>query len=80
MSDLVELPVPNVKGWRILYEPNAEARCIRDDPPMYGFGRAIKAGEIVKVQSVCWRAGRYEIAVAEECAFYELEGYFEVVI
>ena len=46
---------------------------------MYGFGRPLKTGEIVDVQSVCWR-GKYEIAVSAECAFYELDGYFEVLI
>ena len=77
MSDT--LPVPRTLGWQRLYEPDARAKCIKDDPPMYGFGRPLKTGEIVDVQSVCWR-GKYEIAVSAECAFYELDGYFEVLI
>lgn len=76
MSEI--LPIPKIDNWRSLYAPGARARCIKDDPPMYGFGRSLKAGEIVSVQSVCWRGGQYEIGVPEECAFYRLEGYFEV--
>lgn len=73
-----ELPIPKVLGWQALYEPNALARCIKDNPPMNGFGKPIKAGDIVKVDSVCWSGWKYEIGVRDECAFYELEGYFEV--
>ena len=79
MSDEAQLPIPNILGWQALYEKGARAKCIKDAPPMYGFGRELHAGDIVNVQSVCWR-GKYEIAVAEDCAFYELEGYFEVLL
>ena len=72
-----QLPAPKILGWQALYAPNALARCVKDDPPMIGFGRRIKVGEIVKVGSVCYR-DKYEIGVDDECAFYELEGYFEV--
>lgn len=72
------LPIPNILGWQALYKKGARARCIKDDPPMYGFGRNLKSGDIVDVHNVCWR-GKYEIAVSKECAFYELEGYFEVL-
>jgi hypothetical protein len=74
-----ELPIPNVLGWQALYEPGARAEVIKDDPPMFGFGRALKVGDIVDVKSVCWR-GKYELSVAAECAFYELEGYFKVLL
>lgn len=74
-----ELPIPQVTGWQALYEKNARAKCIKDAPPMYGFGRELKAGDIVNVAGVCWR-GKYEISVAEECAFYTLEGYFEPLL
>lgn len=74
-----DLPIPNVLGWQALYENGARAKCIKDDPPMTGFGRRLKNGDIVDVQSVCWR-GKYEISVAAECAFYEMEGYFEVML
>jgi hypothetical protein len=73
------LPEPKILGWQALYQPGARAKCIKDMPPMHGFGRTLKMGDVVDVQSVCWR-GKYEIAVAEECAFYELEGYFEVLL
>lgn len=78
-SGVEQLPIPKVLGWQALYEDGARARCIKDGPPMYGFGRRLKKGDIVNVQSVCWR-GKYELAVSEECAFYELEGYFEVLL
>lgn len=77
MSDL---PIPRVENWNRLYEPGARAKCVKDSPPMYGFGRAVKAGDVVNVHGVCWRDGRYEIAVREECAFYAIEGWFEVVV
>ena len=71
-----QLPEPKTLGWQALYENGARAKCIKDNPPMYGFGRSLKSGDIVDVNRVCWR-GKYEISVAAECAFYELEGYFE---
>lgn len=73
-----ELPPPRIAGWQRLYQPNARAICIKDDPPMYGFGRQIKTGDTVDVDSVCWR-GKYQISVKAECAFYDLEDYFEVL-
>lgn len=75
-----ELPIPQLANWPRLYEPNARAKCIKDDPPMYGFGGALKAGDIVEVGSVCWSGTKYQISVAVQCAFYDLEGYFEVLL
>lgn len=72
-----QLPIPNVNGWQRLYEPDAKAKCIKDNPPMHGFGKTIKAGDVVGVDSVCWSGIRYQIGVRDECAFYDLEGYFE---
>lgn len=77
--DCGQLPEPRVLGWQALYENGARARCIKDKPPMYGFGKSLHKGDVVYVDSVCWR-GKYEIAVKAECAFYELEGYFEVLL
>jgi len=74
-----QLPIPNVIGWQALYEKGARAEVIKDDPPMCGFGRSLKVGDVVDVTSVTWR-GKYELGVREECAFYELEGYFKVLI
>lgn len=73
-----QLPVPAVANWRRLYRPGARCRCIKDSPPMRGFGRDLKAGDEVEVQSLCWD-GAYEVSVAAECAFYRFEGYFEVI-
>ena len=79
-SVMSELPIPRVENWQALYEPGARAKCIKDNPPMYGFGSAIRAGEIVEVRSVCWSGTKYQISVDAQCAFYDLEGYFEPVI
>lgn len=76
---MIELPVPRVLGWHVLYQPGARARCIKDNPPMKGFGRSLQVGDVVNVDSVCWSdGGYYEIGVKEHCAFYKLEDYFEV--
>jgi hypothetical protein len=74
----IELPAPKVANWQRLYQPGARVRCIADSPPMYGFGEGLTVGDVVKVDGVCWRAGHYEVGVREQCAFYRLEGYFEV--
>lgn len=73
------LPVPNFDGWQKLYDEGARVRCVRDHPPMIGFGKPLHVGDVVAVHSVCYRAGRYEVGVRDECAFYALEGYFELV-
>ena len=72
-----QLPIPQVENWQELYKEGAKARCIKDDPPMEGFGKAMKVGDTVNVHSVCYK-NRYQLSVQEECAFYDLEGYFEV--
>ena len=72
-----QLPIPKMLGWQALYEPGALVKCIKDNPPMKGFGRALKVGDVVPVHSVCYDS-KYTIGVEAECAFYDLEGYFEV--
>ena len=79
MSDFEQLPTPRVANWQRLYEPEAKARCIKDNPPMLGFGQPLKVGDVVDVGSVCWSGTRYQLAVEVQCAFYDLEGYFEVL-
>jgi len=74
-----QLREPTVANWRRLYQSGARARCIVDDPPMKGFGRSLKAGDVVDVHGVCWDGIHFELAVRSETAFYRLEGYFEVV-
>lgn len=78
-DERVQLPTPQVENWQRLYEPGAKARCIKDNPPMHGFGRQLKTGDVVDVSSVCWQ-GRFQVSVDAECAFYDLEGYFEVMV
>lgn len=73
------LPLPRIDNWRDLYKPGASVRCIKSDPPMKGFGKPLKAGDVVAVHSVCWSGIHYQIGVRDQCAFYDLEGYFEVV-
>jgi len=76
----IELPIPRVLGWQLLYQPGARARCIKDNPPMLGFGQPLKVGDIVDVKGVCWSGTKYQISVDAQCAFYDLEDYFEVVL
>lgn len=76
---MTSLPVPNIENWPLLYQEGAKARCIKDEPPMTGFGRSLRIGDVVNVSGVCWN-GRYELAVREECAFYAAEGYFDVLV
>jgi len=73
-----QVPAPSVLGWQALYEPNALARCVKDNPPMVGFGRQLKTGDVVPVHGVCYTGTKYQISVEAECAFYDLEGFFEV--
>lgn len=77
MPEPVQLPVPRVDNWQLLYRKGARARCIKDGPPMKGFGRDLKTGDIVEVDAVCWE-GYYTVSVPSETAVYTLEGYFEV--
>ena len=46
---------------------------------MRGFGRQLHVGDVVNVHNICYEHNKYTVAVREECAFYDLEGYFEVV-
>ena len=71
----MDLPPVDPK-YRPFWTEGTRALCVRDDPPMHGFGRALKKGDIVVVRCVCWRSG-YELSVPAECAFYRMEGYFE---
>jgi hypothetical protein len=75
-SEVTELPPVDIR-YQPLWTEGTRARCIRDDPPMRGFGRPLKVGDTVTVEGVTW-SGRYELSVPAECAFYAMEGYFEV--
>lgn len=43
-----QLPIPKILGWQALYEKGARAKVIKDDPPMVGFGRSLKIGDVVR--------------------------------
>lgn len=70
----IELP-PVDNLYLPFWRDATKARCIKDNPPMYGFGRQIKKGDVVETNGVTWR-GHYELSVPAECAFYVMEGYF----
>lgn len=76
-DDLVYLPMPDEK-YLPFWHPPVRARCIKDRPPMKGFGRQLTVGDVVDVRGVCWEDEHYTLAVPSECAFYRMDGYFEV--
>lgn len=50
--------------------------CIKDNPPMVGFGRKLSIGDEVVIEgTVCNELG-FAVAVPAECAFYAYE-YFK---
>ena len=55
-----------------------QVRCVKDHPPMHGFGRQLAVGDIVEIKGTVCRAGRFQVSVPKECAFYDYE-YFEPV-
>lgn len=77
MSDELELPQVDEK-YLPFWTEGTKARCVKDNPPMHGFGRQLKVGDVVTVNGVCWSGLRYQLAVPAETAFYDMEGYFEV--
>lgn len=50
--------------------------CIKDDPPMTGFGRQLKVGDRVEINGTVSRGDGFEVAVPSECAFYDYT-YFD---
>jgi hypothetical protein len=57
-------------------EPDGmEAICIKDNPPMTGFGRHLKIGEKVRIKGVVSNSTTFEVCVPSECAFYQYD-YF----
>ena len=51
-------------------------RCIKSDPPMVGFGRKLKRGDIVTIDGTVHHEIGFAISVPSECAFYAYD-YFE---
>ena len=74
---MTELPQPDQR-YHPFWTEGTKARCVKDDPPMHGFGRPLKAGDVVPVKGVCWNGSYYQLSVPSECAFYKMEDYFEV--
>jgi hypothetical protein len=52
-------------------ESPVEALCIKDNPPMTGFGKNLVAGDRVTVKGTVSRGSAFEVCVPSECAFYE---------
>ena len=72
-----ELPAVNAK-YLPFWTEGTVAVCVKDSPRMKGFGRQLKKGDEVVVKGVCWDPlGFYELSIPDECAFYEMEGFFE---
>jgi hypothetical protein len=43
---------------------------------MYGFGKVLHIGDIVTIKgTVCNDAGRFDVAVPAECAFYDYTAF-----
>ena len=45
--------------------------CTKDNPTMHGFGRTLKAGDVVEIKGTCCHGGRFDVSVPKECAFYD---------
>jgi len=57
-----------------------QARVIKDDPPMHGFGKELKKDDIVTIEGTTYHppVGCFCVSVPEECAFYDYN-YFELI-
>jgi hypothetical protein len=66
---------PILEAFHNSRENPIEATCIKDNPPMRGFGRQLKTGDVVVVDGTVFD-DRFRVAVPSECAFYAYE-YFE---
>jgi len=53
-------------------------KCIKDNPPMYGFGKKLKIGDIVEINGTVHNSIGFCVGVPEENAFYQYD-YFEAV-
>lgn len=71
--------LPTVEGKYLpFWQEKSRAKCVKDNPPMRGFGRQLKVGDEVVVDGVIWN-GQYELSVPAECAFYVMERFFETM-
>jgi hypothetical protein len=55
-----------------------EVKCIKDDPPMCGFGKKLKSNDVVTINGTVYNQLGFCVCVPNECAFYKYE-YFELV-
>ena len=61
------------------WQEKSRALCVKDDPPMRGFGKSFKMGDEVVVEGVIFDS-IYRLSIPSECAFYEMIGYWEVML
>ena len=52
--------------------------CIKDNPPMHGFGKKLQKGDMVEIQGTTHNQLGFCICVPSECAFYAYD-YFELI-
>jgi hypothetical protein len=55
-----------------------EIKCIKDNPPMYGFGRKLKVNDIIIIDGTVHNQLGFCVSAPSECAFYKYE-YFELI-
>ncbi len=48
-------------------------RCIKSNPPMHGFGRALMEGDIVLIHGTVHNHLGFCVSVPSECAFYSYD-------
>jgi hypothetical protein len=53
----------------------AKVKCIRDNPPMKGFGRQLKIGDIVEIHGTICDGFGFQVTVPSECAFYDYTAF-----
>jgi hypothetical protein len=55
------------------------ARCIKDNPPMLGFGKSLSVGDEVIISGTVHNELGFCVCVRAECAFYDYT-YFEPIV
>ena len=52
--------------------------CMKDNPPMIGFGKRLKKGDIVEIKGTTHNELWFCVSVPEECAFYSYRCFEEL--
>lgn len=52
--------------------------CVKDNPPMRGFGKQLKKGNVVTINGTVNDGSGFQVSCPEECAFYDYT-YFQPV-